>query len=89
MDGTVTVLSTRIVICADTSVPGHSSSSSFGIVARTVAMPVERSTAFSIMVTTPVARLLSPGMMISTLPDSEASARRMSGRNFCGIVKLT
>jgi len=89
VDGTATELSTRIVICAVTRVPGHRSSSSFGMVARTIAMPVVVSTAFSIMVTTPFARLVSPGTMISTLAVSAASAWRMSGRFFCGIVKVT
>ena len=39
-----------------TSVPGHSSSSLFGMVARTVTMPVAGSTVFSTIVTWPVAR---------------------------------
>jgi hypothetical protein len=47
------------------------------------------STALSIMVTTPFARLVSPGMMISTLAVSAASAWRMSGRFFCGIENVT
>ena len=89
VEGTTTPSSVRSVMSAVTSVPGHSSSSLFGIVARIVAMPVAISTVFSIMVTWPLARLSSPGMTASTVAVSAAIALRMSGRFFCGTVKLT
>ena len=87
--GTTTPSSLRNVISAVTSVPGQSNSSLFGIVARTVAMPVAGSTVFSIMVTWPLARLSSPGTIASMVAVSAAIALRMSGRFFCGTVKLT
>ena len=64
-EGTTTASSLRSVSSVVTSVPGHSTSSLFGMVARMVAMPVAASTVFSIMVTCAGARLSPPGMIAS------------------------
>ena len=87
--GTVTRSSVRSVSAVLTSVPGHSSSFSFGIVARTVTMPVAGSTVFSIIVTWPVSRASLPGTIASSVAVSAASAARTSGRLRCGTVKDT
>ena len=52
-------------------------------------MPVDGSTVFSIIVTWPLACFWSPGMIASMVAVSAASAWRISGRIFCGTVKLT
>src|SRR5262249_28165416 len=80
VDGTVTAFSSRNVSCTVTKVPGHSNSSAFGMVARTGTVPVGASTLFSIIVTWPLARRGSPGMIASIVALSLASAWRRSGK---------
>ena len=57
-DGNSRPFPSRSVSCAVTSVPGHSTSSVFGMVARTITMPVLGSTVFSIIETWPLARAI-------------------------------
>ncbi len=61
------------------------------MLARTVAMPVVGSTAFSIIAMVPRARRVSPGMMASTEVSLSAIATLRSGRLRCGtdIVMYT
>ena len=61
----------------------------FGMVARTVAMPVAGSTVFSIIVTWPVSLALLPGITAISEAVSPAIATRTSGRLRCGTVKET
>ena len=70
--GTITASSSRKVRSVVTSVPGQSSSSLFGMVARIIAMPVAGSTVFSIMVTWP------RGALVGARHDG------LDGRGFAG-----
>ena len=49
------------------------------MVARTLTMPVAASTVFSIIAMRPTARLVSPGMIASTLDVPSAIASRSAG----------
>ncbi len=90
VEGTTTACgSTRKVNSVVTKVPGHNSSSLFGIVARMITMPVAGSTVFSIIVTWPLARFVSPGTIASMVAVFAANAARISGSTFCVTVKLT
>ena len=59
------------------------------MVARIITMPVAGSTVFSIMLTAPPDRRVSPGTIASTVAVSACSAWRTSGSVFCGTEKLT
>ena len=72
-----------------TSVPGHNSSSAFGMVARTGTVPVGASTLFSIMVTSPLARRDSPGIIATMVAVLSVSAWRRSGSSLCDTEKVT
>ena len=87
--GTTTASSSRNVSSTRTSVPGQSSPSAFGMVARTVTVPVAGSIVFSIIETWPLPRRVSPGMIAWMVAVSAASASRNAGRLFCGSANAT